>query len=160
MRSPVVLGLKPQNAEDLRADYGGKLTWSNLQDAAHKGVLRFAMTDPIRSNSGFAAMASVASANPSLDFLSGFYKGPRLRADTSGVLADRYGRSNDSSLQGMVNYESVLESGFAGKLERIYPDDGAVEADYPLVLVDPAKRAAYDKAVQWLLSKDAQQQIM
>jgi Ca-activated chloride channel family protein len=57
----------------------------------------------------------------------------------------------------MVNYESVLLSlnasgKLAEQLEIIYPRDGIIESDYPLLLLDSGKRDGYDRAVAWLKS--------
>jgi Ca-activated chloride channel family protein len=79
-------------------------------------------------------------------------------------LADAYVRAQDR-LDGLVNYESVLLSlNASGRLHEpltlVYPADGIVTADYPLLLMDPAKRAAYDKVVGWLRSPDVQRRLM
>ena len=64
-----------------------------------------------------------------------------------------------------MSYESVLlslnDSGrLAEPLEIIYPTDGIIQSEYPLLLLDPAKRAAYDRVVTWLRSEPVQQRIM
>jgi len=45
------------------------------------------------------------------------------------------------------------------KLDLIYPNQGIVTADYPLMLLNTAKRTAYDKLVSYLRSRTAQQRI-
>ena len=78
------------------------------------------MTNPTASNSGFVALVGVASAlaqnggaldqgNINVTALKDFFSGQALTAGSSGWLADSYVRSQ-SSLDGMVNYESVLLS--------------------------------------------------
>src|SRR6185295_13886395 len=116
------------------------------------GELKFAMTNPAASNSGFSALVGVASAyagtgdaltTSDIDVpgLKRFFSGQALTAGSSGFLADAYVRSQDS-LGGMINYESILLSLNAGHrlhepLSLIYPRDGIVTADYPVMLLDP-----------------------
>ena len=45
-------------------------------------------------------------------------------------------------------------------LEILYPRDGMIQSDYPLLLPDPAKRAAYDTVVAWLKATAGQKKIM
>jgi Ca-activated chloride channel family protein len=45
-------------------------------------------------------------------------------------------------------------------LDLIYPKDGILTADYPLMLLNNSKRAAYDKLVAYLTSPDVQRRIM
>jgi Ca-activated chloride channel family protein len=45
-------------------------------------------------------------------------------------------------------------------LEIVYPRDGIIQSDYPLLLLDPAKRAAYDTVVSWLKTAAVQKKIM
>jgi Ca-activated chloride channel family protein len=87
-----------------------------------------------------------------------------LSAATSRELADQFA-AHQGELDAMVNYESVLLSlNVSGKLteqlEIVYPRDGIIESDYPLLLLDPAKREAYDRAVAWLKTPATQEKIM
>jgi len=45
-------------------------------------------------------------------------------------------------------------------LDLIYPKDGIITADYPLMLLNPAKRDAYEKLVAYLRTTDVQTKIM
>jgi Ca-activated chloride channel family protein len=45
-------------------------------------------------------------------------------------------------------------------LDLIYPSEGIVTADYPFMLLNDAKRDAYDKVVAWLRTPDVQRRIM
>ena len=79
-------------------------------------------------------------------------------------LADQFA-AHQGELDAMVNYESVLLSlNASGKLteqlEIVYPRDGSIESDYPLLLLDPAKREAYDRAMAWLKTPATQEKIM
>ncbi|MCX5609356.1 VWA domain-containing protein [Streptomyces sp. NBC_00047] len=176
MRSPVVVGLKPEVAERLRrAAPDGQLSWADLADAAAAGTLKYAMADPRSSNSGLAALVGVATAaagtggalrpeDVSCDRLRGFFAGHALTDDSSGRLTDAYARGEDG-LDGLITYESeLLTLNRAGTLrvplEIVYPKDGIVLSDYPLMLLDPAKRAAYDRLAAWLRSEPVQRKIM
>jgi len=133
------------------------------------------MTNPTTSNSGFSAVVAVATALAGsgdairADQVNGakltaFFAGQALNAGSSGWLADAYVKSQDQ-LDGMINYESVLLGLNAGgqlreKLYLVYPTDGVVTADYPFMLLDADKRAAYDKVVAYLRSPDVQKRIM
>ncbi|QES51898.1 hypothetical protein DEJ50_32690 [Streptomyces venezuelae] len=176
MSSPVAVGLKPEVAKRLRgATPDGQLSWADLADAAAAGTLKYAMADPRRANSGLAALIGVATAaagtggalrpeDVSCDRLRGFFAGHALTEDSSGRLVDAYARGEDG-LDGLITYESeLLALGRAGTLrtplEIVYPKDGIVLSDYPLMLLDPAKRAAYDRLTAWLRSEPVQRKIM
>jgi Ca-activated chloride channel homolog len=133
------------------------------------------MTNPAASNSGFSALVGVAAAlagsgdalrTEDVDErgLTGFFNGQTLTAGSSGRLADAF-VTGQAKLDGLVNYESVLlglnASGrLAEPLELIYPRDGIITADYPLLLLDPAKRAEYDRLVAYLRGPEVQRQLM
>jgi len=173
MLSPVVVGVKRATAERLRAD--GPVSWADIADRAAAGELRFAMADPRRTNSGLAALVGVATAaagtgralrpeDVTCDRLRGLFTGQTLTADTSTELIDGF-LAHQGELDALVSYESVLlslndSSRLAEPLEIIYPADGIIQSDYPLLLLDPTKRAAYDRVVDWLRSEPAQRQIM
>src|SRR5262249_11141280 len=75
-----------------------------------------------------------------------------------------YVRKQDS-LGGMINYESVLLSlNRSGDLHEpltlIYPKDGIVTADYPLMLLNGSKRTQYQKLVNELRSPAIQRALM
>ncbi|NWF26661.1 VWA domain-containing protein [Streptomyces sp. PKU-EA00015] len=176
MRSPVVIGMKRAVADRLRRNSpDGQISWSDAADAAADGSLRFGMADPRRSNSGLAALVGVATAaagtgtalrpaDVSCDRLRGFFAGHALTSDASGSLADGY-VARQGELNALITYESELlvlnRSGrLREPLEIVYPKDGMVLSDYPLLLLDPAKRAAYDRLVEWLRSEPVQRRIM
>lgn len=174
MLSPVVLGVKESRYQQLGWDKKANIDWRDIAEAASTGQLNYAMTNPASSNTGFSAVMGVAAAFAGksdalteadvarLD-LTGLFKGQKLTAGSSGWLAERY-VAEAAQLDGMINYESVLLALNAGqlkdKLRLVYPRDGIVTADYPLLLLNDAKRAAYDKAVTWLKSQTAQDWLM
>ena len=175
MLSPVAIGVKHSVAQSLGWSGSTSVTWADIANAAKAGSFHFAMTNPAASNSGFVALVGVASAfaggGGSLDSgsinvqkLKDFFSGQVLTAGSSGFLADSYVRQQ-SRVDGMINYESVLLSlNSGGKLSQpldlVYPKDGIITANYPLVLLNPAKRDAYDKVVAYLKSPDVQRRIM
>ncbi|WP_369225045.1 substrate-binding domain-containing protein [Streptomyces sp. R39] len=139
MTSPVAIGVRTAAAKAL----GWKpdaVTWSRIEQAVVAGRLSYGMTDPARSNSGFATLISVASALSGAQSaltdadvakatpqLKEFFKGQKLTSGSSGWLASAYQRRGD--VDALLNYESVLK-GIPG-LTVIRPSDGVVTADYP-----------------------------
>jgi Ca-activated chloride channel homolog len=175
MISPVVVGVKHTTAERLGWSGNPNVTWADIGARSKAGEFHFAMTNPTASNSGFVALVGVASAlaqnggaldqgNINVAALKDFFSGQALTAGSSGWLADSYVRSQ-STLDGMVNYESVLLSLNQGtqlhdKLDLVYPKEGIVTADYPLMVLDRSQRSAYDKITAYLRQPDVQTRIM
>ncbi|PWK84655.1 Ca-activated chloride channel family protein [Lentzea atacamensis] len=167
MTSPVVLGVKPGK----RAVLGEKPTWADVADRAAVGEFRYGMADPQVSGGGMAALIGVATAaagtgaalrpeDVSCDRLQGFLAGRVF--DVPDPISEYTRRQSD--VDGVVAHESELlalnASGRVSEpLEIVYPRDGIVLSDYPLMLVDPAHRAAYDRVVEWLRSSAAQRMI-
>jgi Ca-activated chloride channel family protein len=175
MLSPVVVGVKRSVAERFGWANNPDVTWKQIAAKADEGEFQYAMTNPAASNTGFSALVGVASAyagtgsaltSQDIDVkdLRAFFSGQALTAGSSGFLADAYVRNQDS-LDGMINYESVLltlnQSGqLREPLDLVYPRDGIVTADYPLMLLNPAKRAEYQRLVNELLSPPIQEWLM
>jgi Ca-activated chloride channel homolog len=175
MLSPVVLGVKASTAKRFGWEGNRNVTWKDVANKASAGQFNFAMTDPSASNSGFSALVGVASAfagtgnaltakDIKIDALKALFSGQRLTAGSSGFLADSYVK-DQSTLDGIVNYESVLLSLNAGgklteSLDLVYPKEGIVTADYPLMLLDQAHRSDYDKLVAFFRQPDVQTRIM
>lgn len=186
MLSPVVLGVKQSKAQQfgwLAAD--GKtakpdLTWQSIADKANSGELKYAMTNPASSNSGFTALMGVVSAfagtsdapteadiQKAQPKLKDFFKGQALTAGSSGWLADAFVKNSQTvnNLDGMINYESVLlQLNQSGKLKEplvlLYPKEGIITADYPLMLLNASKQTSYDKVVTYLKSPEFQTKLM
>ena len=172
MLTPVVLGIKRSKAQSLGwADKEGvanpALTWKDIALAAEKGRFTFGMTSPSASNTGFSGLIGVAAAladkGDALEVkdvnarqLTAFFKAQTLTAGSSGWLADAYVQEQDR-IDGMVNYASTLLAlNAGGKLKEpltlIYPKEGIITADYPLMLLNAARRADYDKLLTFLRS--------
>lgn len=170
MLSPVILGVKASKAAELGWDKADP-TWKDIADAASSGRFTFGMANPTSSNTGFTALIGIAAAlaaNPDAlteadvanPALKAFFQGQRMTAGSSGWLADAY-VADPGKVDGLINYESVILSLDAGgklaePLVPVYPKEGIVTADYPLMLLDAAKRADYDKLVAYLRSPDFQ----
>lgn len=175
MLSPVVMGVKESKAEQFGWVDNPNVSWEEIAAQAEAGQLRFAMTNPAASNSGFTALMGVAAAlsgssdalqvdDINTEALQGFFRGQTLTAGSSGWLADSYVEEQDS-LDAIINYESVLlglnESGeLRERLTLIYPNEGIVTADYPLMLLNEERREAYNRLVEFLRTPDFQEQIM
>ncbi|MEE1844451.1 substrate-binding domain-containing protein [Streptomyces sp. NPDC094461] len=157
MTSPVALGVRPATVRRLGWK-PGDVTWSQVHRAVAEGRLTYGMTDPDRSNSGFSALVSVASAlsgaqsaltdadvRAASGKLKEFFAGQRLTSGSSGWLATAYARRG--TVDALINYESVLLSlnrdSHTG-LTVIRPRDGVVTADYPLSALAAAAPEAKD----------------
>jgi Ca-activated chloride channel family protein len=166
MLSPVVLGVKASKARELGWDKN-EPTWKDIAEASRSGRFSFGMTNPTSSNTGFTALIGIASAlasNPDAltqadvanPTLKAFFQGQRMTSGSSGWLAEAYVR-DQAKVDGLINYESVLLSlNRDGKLSEplvlVYPKEGIVTADYPLMLLQAGKRADYDKLIAFLRS--------
>ena len=175
MLSPVVLGVKGSAAKAWGWTDNPNLTWRDIAAKAASGELRYAMADPTSSNSGFTALVGVATAlSGSSDALSvkdvdqaqlgGFFNGQQLSAGSSGWLVDAYVKEQ-ARLNGIINYESVLmalnrDKRVEDSLMLIYPQEGIITADYPLMLINGQKREVYNKLVAYLISPEFQQKMM
>jgi Ca-activated chloride channel family protein len=175
MLSPVVMGVKESKARAWGWIDNPNVTWKDIADKAAAGELHYAMTNPAASNSGFTALVGVASAlagtgdalraaDIDTEALRRFFTGQALTAGSSGWLADAY-VADQERLDGMINYESVLLNLNQGnklseKLYLVYPKEGIITADYPLMLINPDKREQYDKLVAYLRSPQMQQKLM
>ncbi len=175
MLSPVVIGVKRSTAQRFGWENNPSVTWRDIADKASARQFTFAMTDPSASNSGFSALVGVASAfagtgsaltvkDINKTALKDLFAGQRLTAGSSGFLADAY-VGQQASVDGIINYESVLLSLNAGgrlhePLDLVYPKDGIVTADYPLMLLNASQRTVYDKLIAYLTRPDVQTRIM
>src|SRR5690349_14348934 len=83
--------------------------------------------------------------------LKDFLAGQKITAGSSGWLADAYVKQ-PNAVDGLINYEAVLlrlnqKLSPDSRLELIYPTDGVISADYPLMLLRPEARGPYDTLV-------------
>lgn len=175
MLSPVIMGVKESKARAFGWVDNPNVTWRDIAAKAENGELRYAMSNPAASNSGFTALVGVAAAfaggGDSLRVeqidgaaMQGLFKGQALTAGSSGWLAESYVKEQ-MTLDGMINYESVLLALNEGrqlneKLVPIYPKEGIITADYPLMLINSEKREQYQKLVDFLRTPAFQQKLM
>jgi Ca-activated chloride channel family protein len=159
--SRIALGVKARKAAELgwNARAPG---WAEVAKAAGAGQLRYGMTNATSSNTGMSALFAVASAlagktedltvqDVDQNTLKAFLSGQKLTAGSSGWLAEAY-IQNPSAIDAMVNYEAVIlraneRLAPADKLTLIYPRDGMISADYPLMLLNGNQREAYTRLV-------------
>jgi Ca-activated chloride channel family protein len=175
MLSPVVLGVKESKAHQFGWLDNPDVSWADIAAKASSGELRYAMTNPTASNSGFTALVGVAAAlsdsNDALEAgkvneegLKEFFSGQALTAGSSGWLAESF-VSSQADLDGMINYESVLLAlNDSGQLDEelvlIYPQEGIITADYPLMLLNSDKREQYDELITFLRTPEFQKTLM
>ena len=175
MLSPIVVGVSESQAKVLGWDQpavAAKVTWSAVAKAAQNGQLKYALSNPATSNQGFMAlMGVVASAAQKSEALTatdvnraaiaGFIKGYKLVGDNSSYLSEKFIEQQGTRVNAFINYESWLlslnESGkLKEKLTLIYPHEGIATADYPIMLLNDAKREQYQKVVAYLKGDAAQ----
>lgn len=160
--SRVALGVKASKLAELGWDRKTP-TWADVAAAASAGRFGYAMTNPTTSNTGMSALFAVAAAGArktedlqvaDVDeaLLRGFLAGQRIIAGSSGWLADVYQRE-PAGVDGMVNYEAVIlrlndQLAPADRLTLVYPVDGVITADYPLLLLNENRRAAFGRLVE------------
>lgn len=159
--SRIALGVK--NAKAAQLGWNKRPPgWAEIAKAAGAGQLRYGMTNATSSNTGMSALFAVASAlagktedlsaqDVDEKTLKAFLSGQKLTAGSSGWLADAYVK-DPSAIDAMVNYEAVIlraneKLPAADQLTLVYPRDGMISADYPLMLLNAGKREAYTQLV-------------
>ena len=176
MRSPVVVGVKTSKAAEWGWANNPNLTWRDVAERAASGDLRFAMPPVSEDQVGLSALLGVSAAllgrpdalqgsdlTPVMGRLGVFLSGQALTTG-SGEMMSKYLKEQEW-LDGMIGYESTLlqlnrDDRLLEKLVLVYPREGILTADYPLLLVNGSKRAAYDRLVNYLLSPDVQRELM
>ncbi|QMV85224.1 substrate-binding domain-containing protein [Corynebacterium hindlerae] len=155
--SPIAFGVHAAKARELGWT-NKQPTWDDITTAVKEGKFSYGMTDPARSNSGFSALVSVATANadtgaalqltdmPGLqEPLQSFFEGQKMTAGSSGWLEDSF-VSDPGHVDAIINYESVLlqmKKQGSTDIEVVVPADRVVTADYPLApLAQPRSPAA------------------
>lgn len=172
MLSPLVIGVSQSDAQRLGWTGDAKVTWKAIAEAAQSGQLRYAMSNPASSNQGFMALMGVAAAfadkpealtlaDVRKDRVREFLAGYKLVGDNSTYLAEKFIEKQGAEINAFINYESwLLSLNQSGKLREplalIYPHEGVATADYPLLLLNDARRADYIKIVAYLKGLEAQ----
>ena len=178
MLSPIAVGVNESAARALGWNdpaVAATVTWKTLTEASRSGKLRYALSNPATSNQGFMAlMGVVAAASNKAEALTAadvdrtaianFLKGYKLPGDNSTYLSEKFieQQGNQANqLNAFINYESwLLSLNNSGKLREkltlVYPHEGVSTADYPLMLLNDARRDDYQKVVAYLKSAPAQ----
>lgn len=175
MLSPIVVGISQSQAAALgwdKPEVARKLTWAAIAKAAQAGQLKYALSNPATSNQGFMSLMGVVAssagksealtaADVDRDAIAGFIKGYKLVGDNSTYLTEKFIEQQNTRVNAYINYESwLLSLNQSGKLKEpltlIYPYEGVSTADYPLMLLNDAKREDYLKVVAYLKGEAAQ----
>ncbi|MED5619787.1 vWA domain-containing protein [Ideonella sp. BN130291] len=175
MLSPMAVGVSESAAKKLgwdTPDAAAKVTWKEITEAARTGKLNYALSNPATSNQGFMAlMGVVAAASGKSEAMSAadvdrgaiaaFLKGYKLPGDNSTYLSEQFIAQQGVRVNAFINYESwLLSLNQSGKLREklvlVYPHEGVSTADYPLMLLNDARREDYQKVVAYLKSEPAQ----
>ncbi|WP_374438480.1 substrate-binding domain-containing protein [Inhella sp.] len=171
MLSPIAIGVSESDAKKY-GWVGKQMTWADITAAAKAGRLTYALSNPATSNQGFMALLGVvAAASGSPEALTAadvdrgaiadFLKGYKIVGDNSTYLAEQFAKYQGTRANAFINYESwLLTLNNSGKLREklhlIYPHEGVSTADYPLMLLNEARRADYVKVVEYLKGDKAQ----
>lgn len=166
--SPIAFGVRKEKADELGWT-NKQPSWKDITQAVKDKKFHYGMTDPSRSNSGFSALVSVATAHADTGAalqpadmskvqgpLRDFFAGQNLTSGSSGWLEDSF-VADPTRTDAILNYESVLlqlkREGKAN-IEVVVPSDGVVTADYPLAALKNPKtgkaREQVEKLTQWL----------
>ena len=173
MLSPIAIGVSESDARKFGWDKPDlKLTWKDMAAAAKAGKLNYALSNPATSNQGFMALMGVvaaasgksealAAADVDRRAIADFLKGYKLAGDNSTYLSEQFILQQGTKVNAFINYESwLLSLNASGKLREklllIYPFEGVSTADYPFMLLDEARRADYQKVVDYLKGDAAQ----
>ena len=172
--SRVALGVKTQKAHELGWDTKTP-TWADIAKESRAGHFRYAMTNPTSSNTGMSALFAVAAAaahktedlsvqDVNEGVLKDFLAGQAITAGSSGWLSDTFAK-DPAAVDGIVNYEAVLlrlneKLSGGDRLLPIYPVDGVITADYPLMLLDASKREPWQKLVDAIKHIEFQRDVL
>lgn len=173
MLSPIAVGVSRSDAARHGWDRpDARLTWADITRAARDGQLRYALSNPATSNQGFMALLGVVAAaggkgealtaaDVDRRAIADFLKGYAIVGDNSTYLAEQFAKLQGTRANAFINYESwLLSLNASGRLREplhlIYPFEGVSTADYPLMLLNDARRADYLKVVDYLKGDAAQ----
>jgi Ca-activated chloride channel homolog len=168
--SPVIVGVKESSYKKHNFQPQLTYTWKDIAGWVKDKNMTYAMTDPSVSNSGYVALMGVvySTANKGENVkmsdintvvLQDFFKGQKITAKSSNWIMDNFNK--DSSIDFVVNYESAILSNTAGeKLIPVYPSEGIVTSDYPMLLLDDSKKEIYKKLIAYLKSPEIQTRLV
>lgn len=171
MLSPVVVGVRNASYSKLNVKNITRISWSDIYEWVNQKHLTYAMTDPSESNTGYVGLMGVAYSlsgkGESLNIgdvdtqkMQNFFAGHVVNAGSSGWLMDAFSKSKADFV---INYESLLiqynKSHPQDPLTLIYPFEGIVTSDYPILLINSSKTEEYKKLTNFLKSEEAQKWI-
>lgn len=171
MLSPVVVGVRESSWNSLGVKPNAVIDWKTVSSWVTKNKMTYAMTDPSESNTGYVALMGLAYANAGTgenlkvsdinkDVMKEFFKGHKINAGSSSWLMDAFKNSN---VDFVINYESVIiqhnRNNPQDKLKIVYPNEGIVTADYPLLLIGK-KNEQYKALAQYLKSEAVQTEVV
>jgi Ca-activated chloride channel family protein len=168
MFSPVIVGVKESSFTKNNLKTDGIYTWKDIASWVKDKKMTYAMTDPSVSNTGYVALMGVvyATANKGENIklvdvnqsvLKDFFKGQKVTAKSSNWIMDVF--NNDASIDFVVNYESAILNN-PSKLIPVYPSEGIVTSDYPILLLNSEKTEQYKKLVAYLKSNEIQSKLV
>ena len=170
MTSPLAVGVSFSVAKSLGwidPTRSANLGWSAITEAASTGQLAFAMNDPSTLGQGWMALSGVAAAaaiaqgrhaqSMPIDrlALADFLTGYCLAGKNSYETGSQFIKQQGQQVNGWISEEShLLMLNQKGPLKEplvlIYPREGPSTVDYPLVLLNEAKRDNYQKVLDFL----------
>lgn len=169
MFSPVIIGVKEDSFAKNGLQKDGKYTWKDIANWVKDKKMTYAMTDPAVSNTGYVALMGVVYAtankgenlkledvNPKV--LQDFFKGQKVKAKSSKWLMEAF--NADPSMDFVINYETNILTNEGVKLIPVYPVEGIVTSDYPMLLLDNKKADKYKQLVAFLKTVEVQKQLV
>ena len=168
MFSPVIVGVKESSVAKYKIDPSKSYTWKDISKWVSEKGMRYAMTDPSVSNSGYVALLGIvySSANKGKSVkvedvnekvLQKFFEGQKLTAKSSNWIMEKFNK--DSEIDFVINYESTVLNN-SPKLVPIYPNEGIVTSDYPMMLINDKKVEAYKTVVEYLKGVAVQKRLV
>lgn len=168
MFSPVIVGVREDSFKKNGLNESKNYTWKDIAGWVKTNQMTYAMTDPSVSNTGYVALMGVvyATANKgenitiadvNKDVLQDFFKGQKVTAKSSSWLMDTFNK--ESNIDFVVNYESSILNN-PNKLVAVYPSEGIITSDYPMLLLNSQKTEQYKSFVAFMKSKEIQQRLV
>lgn len=168
MFSPVIIGVKETAFNKHNLSTTEKYTWKDIASWVKDKSMTYAMTDPSVSNTGYVALMGVVYATADKgenikiedvkpEVLKAFFKGQKVTAKSSKWIMDVF--NQDPSIDFVVNYESVILNN-PTKLVPVYPVEGIVTSDYPMLLLKDSKSDKYKQLVAYLKSAEVQKKLV
>lgn len=167
MYSPVIVGVKQTSFDKYQLKKDAAYNWKDISSWIKDKHMSYAMTDPSTSNTGYVALMGVVYATTNKgenltikdvkkDVVQDFFKGQTVTAKSSDWLVSKF---NESNVDFIVNYESSILNN-PEPLVPVYPNEGIVTADYPMLLLNDKKTEQYKKLVAYLKENAVQQELV